>query len=224
MGQIREKMIADLELRGYREKTKNEYLGCASNFVAHYMISPIRLGEEEIRNFLLHLKKVQDAGPATMKMYVAGIKFLFTHTLCRPEEVVRIPWPKVPRPLPDILSGTEIIKLLKAVESSKHRTVVMTAYGAGMRIGEACSLKIDDIDSKRMVIHIRDGKRGRDRYVMLSRRLLECLRQYFKIHRPKGGYLFPGRDPGSHVSRGAVSEALKKAVKAASFLGNKVTW
>lgn len=217
MGQIRERMIADLELRGYRENTKEGYLRCATNFVAHYMVSPTKLGEEEIRNFLLHLKKVQGAGWATIKMHVAGIKFLYNHTLRRPEEVVRIPWPKVPRPLPDILSGTEVIKLLDAVESTKHRAVIMTAYGAGMRLSEACCLQVDDIDSKRMVIHIRDGKRGRDRYVMLSRRLLDCLRLYFKAQRPKGDYLFPGREPGSHVSRNAVSQALKKAVKAAGI-------
>jgi integrase len=90
----------------------------------------------------------------------------------------------------------------------------MVAYGAGMRIGEACALQVDDIDSKRMVIHIRDGKRGRVRYVMISRRLLDCLRHYCKAQRPKGDYLFPGREPASHVSRNAVSQALKKAVKA----------
>lgn len=214
MGEIQDRMIADMELRGYKKPTKREYLRCATNFAAHYMTPPSELGEEQIRRFLLHLLKVRRAGPATLKMYVAAIKFLYTVTLNRPDEVVLIPYPKVGRPLPDILTGTEMIGLLEAVESLKHRATIMTAYGAGMRISEACSLNTTDIDSKRMVIHIHEGKGDKDRYVMLSQRLLVCLRQYYKAERPRGKYLFPGQRPDSHITNKAVRDGLRKAVEA----------
>jgi site-specific recombinase XerD len=177
------------------------------------MISPDHLGEKEIRDFLLDLLERRKAAPTALKMHVAGIKFLYTHTLKRPEEVARIPWPKVPKPLPDILSGSEIEQLLSHVTSLKHRAVLMTAYGAGMHISEACSLHISDIDSKRDLIHIRDGKRGRDRYVMLSQRLLLFLRGYYKLTRPRGPYLFPGNNPDHPISDTSVRSALGQAAK-----------
>jgi integrase len=109
---------------------------------------------------------------------VAAIKFLYEVTLDRPEVAQKIPWPGVVKKQPDILSGTEVEHLLQAIETLLCRTVVIAAYSTGMRIGEACKLQIDDIDSKRGLIHIRDGKRRKDRFVMLSPRLLKILRQY----------------------------------------------
>ena len=217
MGKYRDKMAADLKLRAYRPSTCENYLRCTKNFVAHFMISPEHLGENEIRDFLLHLIEQKKASPAEHKMHVAGIKFFYTHTLERPEEVIRIPWPKVPKPLPDILSGSEIEQLLSHVTSVKYRAILMTAYGAGMRISEACSLHISDIDSRRELIHIRDGKRGRDRYVMLSQRLLLFLRGYYKLSRPCEPYLFPGKNPDRPVSDTAVRSALRKTVQAAGL-------
>lgn len=146
-----------------------------------------------------------------MKMSVAALKFLYTHTLDRPEEVIRIPWPKTPRPLPVILSGTEVLSLLESLKPLQHRMVVMTAYGMGLRISEACRLSVDDVDSARMLVHVRNGKRGRDRYVMLPERLLVCLRGHWKTVRPPGPWLFPGRGPGTHIGAGAVRKALHKA-------------
>lgn len=213
MGKLRDRMADDLELRAYSKRTCKEYLRCATNFSLHFMRSPADMGGDEVRTFLLHKQKVKKAGPATLKMYIASIKFLYGITLNRPEEVARIPWPKVPRPLPDILSESEVICLLEAVSSIKHRAILMTAYGAGMRISEACSLSISDIDSKRGLIHIHKGKNGRDRYVMLSRRLLQCLRKYWKETLPPGLLLFPGRNSDQPISTSAVRSALKKAVK-----------
>lgn len=209
MGDLKEKMSDDLELRCYKPGTCAEYLRCAERFAAHFMRSPAEMGEAEIREHLLSRKR--KAGSGAVKMSVAALKFLYTHTLNRPEEVVRIPWPRTPRPLPDILSGTEVSRLLESLRSVKHRMVAMTAYGTGMRVGEVCSLRASDIDSKRMLVHIRDGKRGRDRYVMLPVRLLLCLREYWKAVRPSGDWLFPGRLPGGHIGPGAVRDAVRKA-------------
>jgi len=220
MGQLKEKMAGDLALRGYKPGTCESYLRCAAKFAEYYMVSPTEMGEEEIRAYLLKVKK--KGGLGALKMSVAALKFLYTHTLERPEEVVRIPWPKTPKPLPDILSGSEVSCLLESIRSLKHRAITMTAYGTGMRISEVCKLRPTDIDSKRKLIHIRDGKRGRDRYVMLSRVQLECLREYWKRARPPGDWLFPGSDPSKPIGAAAVRDALRKAAADAGIT-KKVT-
>jgi integrase/recombinase XerD len=217
MGQIAERMKADLELRGFAATTKKEYLRRAHNFVAHYGRSPTALGEEEVRGFLLHLVNKKQAGPATHCMYVAAIKFLYVTTLRRPEVVASIPWPKRPQTLPDVLTGEEVEWLLGAIQSVKHRTILMTAYGAGLRISEACSLQASDIDSARMLIHVHEGKRSKDRYVMLSTRLLAVLREYWKTARPAGPYLFPGAIPGRPITTSAVQRVLRAVVVRSNF-------
>ncbi|RLA17234.1 MAG: integrase [Gammaproteobacteria bacterium] len=214
MGSTQDKMKADLELRRYSKSTQDNYLRYAKKFVAYFMRPAEQMGETEIRTFLLYQlreKKISDAGH---KMYVAAIKFLYNHTIERPEEVVKIPWPKVPRKLPDILSGSEVLTLLDAIPFIKTRAIVTTAYGTGMRVSEACNLLIADIDSKRMLIHIREGKRNRDRYVMLGKQLLLCLRHYFKTEHPKGPCLFPGQQTDQPICSKSVQEAVRKAAKA----------
>jgi len=212
MGTIRDKMRDDLDLRGFAATTKKEYLRRAHNFVAHYHRPPTELGVREVREFLLYLVNEKKTGSATQHMYVAAIKFLYTTTLARPEVVVNIPWPKRPQTLPDILTGEEVELLFQQIESIKHRAILMTAYGAGLRISEACSLQTSDIDSKRMLIHVHEGKRSKDRYVMLSERLLEVLRTYWKVVRPSGPFLFPGAIPERSITTSAVQRVLHQAV------------
>lgn len=222
MGQLREKMKEDLALRAYRPSTMSEYVRCAAVFALHFKRSPAAMGEREVREFLLHLINVKKMKPASHKMYVAALKFLYGITLGRPDVMLRVPYPRVPRTLPDILSGTEVEALLGAVASIKHCAILTTAYATGMRISEACGLQVTDIDSRRGLIHIRDGKRGRDRFVMLSARLLVLLRTYWKTMRPTGPLLFPGQDPAQCISAEAVRDALKKAV-AQTGLHKRVT-
>ncbi len=217
MGKLKDRMAADMELRAYRPSTHQEYLRCAKNFAAHYMKSPAEMGEDQIREYLLYLIREKKAGPSTVKMSVAALKFLYTHTLERPEEVVRIPWPKVLKPLPTILSGTEVSRLLESFHSLKHRMIAMATYGAGLRISETCRLQAGDLDSDRMLLHVRNGKRGRDRYVMLPKRLLLWLRTYWREARPPGPGLFPGRDPNGHIGADAVREAIRKATEDAGI-------
>lgn len=208
---LRDKMADDLALRCYRKSTCTQYLEYARRFAEHFGVSPLKLSEKDVRTYLLYLKKKRKVGPATLKGNIAALKFFYVHTLKKPEVVASIPWPKVPVPLPDILSGTEVLCLLENIHSFKYRAIIMTAYGTGMRVGEACSLKPGDIDSQRMLIHIRDGKRGRDRYVMLPEKLLLCLREYWRAEKPKGDWLFPGRDSDSHIGADAVRDAVRKA-------------
>jgi len=175
------------------------------------------LGEAEIRAFLLHLLRDRQAKPATVRMYVAALKFLYTITLRRPEVVAHIPWPQVPEKLPDILTPAEIMQLFEAVRSMKHRVVLMLAYGAGLRISEVCSLQVSDIDSQRMVIHVRDGKGGKDRYVMLGDRLLKVLREYFRLTQPQGSFLFPGMRGAPHLQPTTVQRMLQTVVATCGF-------
>lgn len=207
-----ERMASDLDLRNRSESTKKSYLKRAKALVRYYMRPAELLGEEEIRAYLHH--RDQRVKPNTLGVDVAAIKFLYDVTLDLPEVVRRIQRPKVPRPpLPDILSGTEVLQVLAAVESIKHRTILTTVYGAGLRIKEACMLCPKDIDSKRMLIKVRNAKGGKDRYVMLATSLLDTLREYWKATRPRGLWLFPGRNPDAHINPNAVRAELRRAVE-----------
>jgi len=213
MGKLRDRMEADLRLRNLRPGTQETYLGYVRAFAFYHMRSPAEMGTKEVRDFLVHLRDERKLQPMTIKGHVAALKFLYTATLGRPE-VVR-PWlsPRVVRKLPVVLSGTEVEAVLLAVESITYRAVLMTTYGAGLRIEEACRLQVADIDSKRMLIHIREGKGGKQRYAMLCNRLLEVLRAYFRQVRPVGDYLFPGQKSGSHLSASSVRKVLHRVIK-----------
>jgi len=158
--------------------------------------------------------------PSKQKTHWAAIKFLYSKTLGRPEEVVDIPWPKMRQRLPDIPSAEEVAALLGAVENVAVRVVAMAAYGAGLRIAEACSLQARDIDAQRGLIHVRDGKRGRDRYVVLPERLLLCLREYWRATRPYGEYLFAAKRPDRHLSPDMVRRSLKDAASRVGLTKN----
>jgi site-specific recombinase XerD len=146
-------------------------------------------------------------------MHVAALKFLYRITLNRPRVVERIPYPKIPKALPDVLTREGVMAIIAAVRSVKHRTIIATAYAAGLRITEACRLHTrGDIDSTRMLIHVRAGKGGKDRYVMLSDRLLVLLREYWRQARPEGIYLFPGQDPAQPITSDSVYRVFKKAL------------
>jgi len=217
MGQLRDKMEEDLRLAGLSPNTRQTYLRCAAVFVRHYGQGPMRMGRAEVRDFLLHLLEERKVKAATYNVYAAALRFPYARTLGRPEEVAWVGHLKVTRRLPAILSAEEIERLLAELPSLRHVAIVMAAYGAGLRISEVCHLRIEDIDSQRMVIHVRHGKGDRDRYTMLPRRLLEVLRAYFREARPVGPWLFPGGKPGTVLSRNAVSKALRLATARAAI-------
>ncbi|MBW2736888.1 MAG: tyrosine-type recombinase/integrase [Deltaproteobacteria bacterium] len=219
MGQTKDRMIEDLRLRGYAESTQTKYVCYARKYVAHFMIPPHKLCGDDVRVFFVHLLD-QGASPSVRKMYTAAVRFLYEVTLKSPEVVADLPYPKVPVRLPDILSGSEVLQLLDTMTSLKYKMLVMTAYAAGLRVGEACRLQIGDIDSRRMLIHVRAAKGGRDRYVMLAERLLFNLRQYWAATRPPGLYLFPGRN--GPLSPYTIQEAIRK-VAAGAGLKKRVT-
>jgi len=222
MGKLHDRMQEDLLLKAYSPHTQRAYLGCARHFARHYLRSPEEMGEQEIRGFLLHLVRERQASPATLSMYVNALKSLYNVTLKRPEAVKGISHPKRPKTLPVILSPEEVLRILAAVRSVKHKAIVATAYAAGLRISEVCGLRLADIDSQRMRIHVRSGKGKKDRYVMLGESLLALLRQYYRKARPPGEYLFPGYKPQRPICTNAVRQVLRKVIRETG-LAKKVT-
>jgi len=216
MGELRDRMEADLTLAGYRKNTREHYLRWARQYTRHFMRPPEEMGEPEVRAYLLHLIEERKLSSTTVRIARAALKFLYQKTLHRPLEVEHLPVMRRPRRLPAVLSGTEVSRLLDAVRSPKYRMVLMSLYAAGLRISEGCRLRAEDIDSKRMLIHVHDGKGGRDRYTVLSTRLLGHLRDYFRIFRPRE-WLFPGRGVEGCISRSTVESVFSKALVASGI-------
>jgi integrase/recombinase XerD len=215
MGQLRDRMISDFALGNYSSRTAKEYLRCVRHFSAHYMRCPSQLGKEEVRGFLHHLLAVRRMNPPAIKGYIASLKFLYTHTLERPEVVAWIPYPKVHSKLPAVLDPAEVKEVLVAIESPLFRALFVTTYATALRVSEVCSLTIGDLDSRRGVIRIR-GKGGRERYVPLREKLLHVLRRYYRCHQPKGTWLFPAAKSDRHVSPDRARTALHQAVRKTS--------
>ena len=213
MGKLHDQMREDLLLKAYSPHTQKSYLRCARHFASHYMRSPQEMGEKEIRGFLLHLVRDRKASPATQDMYVNALKFLYTVTLKRPEVVKDISHPKRPQTLPVILSQEEVLRIFESIRSVKYKAIITTAYAAGLRVSEVCGLRIADIDSQRMRIHVRAGKGKKDRYVMLGESLLALLRQYYKAARPQGEYLFPGQKPHRPLCTTSVIRVLRRVIR-----------
>lgn len=214
MGQLHDRMAQDLVLRNLSPATRRNYLLYCRKFAAFYRRSPAELGEAEIRSFLLDCIQVQQLSYAAYRQIYAALKFLYTVTLKRPWQVERIPCPKKRvRPLPIILHGDELQALFAAFQSPKFRALFMTCYAAGLRIGEGCHLQVGDIDAKRMLIHVRQAKGGRERYSLLSPRLLTELRDYWRLERP-AVWLFPGDSPAQPVSTDFAREAFDRACRA----------
>jgi integrase/recombinase XerD len=214
---LRDRMREDLALRGMSANTITTYVRCALEFAEHFGRSPCALGAADIRAFLLHLIQERRLCPGSVNVYAAAIKFLYQVTLERPEEVTRVPRMRVPMHVPVVLTAVEIAQLLGAIATDKHRVMVMLAYGAGLRVGEVCALRVDDIDPKRMLIRVQHAKRGRERQVMLSPRLLAALRAYWKASRPAGPYLFPGRFAGQLFRRESLFRAMVAAARRAGI-------
>jgi site-specific recombinase XerD len=209
-------MEQNLILKGYSPVTRRKYLLYARRLAVHYRRSPTELGETEIRQFLLHLIQVEQVAYATYRQVLAALRFLYTVTLNRPWEVQRIPFPRHHRKLPEVLNRDQILSLFRAMHSPKYRALLMTCYASGLRIGEACRLRPEDIDSTRKVIRIRQGKGAKERYTLLPQRLLEMLRRYWRLYKPQG-WLFRGETAAGHISPNTVREVFRKARKKAGL-------
>jgi site-specific recombinase XerD len=192
MSPLRRRMIEDMTIRKLAPKTQHDYVQRVKNFTAFLGRSPDTASFEDVRRYQLHLAAI-GVGVATRNQNVATLRFFFRVTLKRHDILEHTHFIREPRKLPVVLSPEEVARLLDAAPGLKYKAALSVAYGAGLRASEVVSLKISDIDSKRMVIRVEQGKGRKDRYVMLSPSLLELLRAWWKAARPQG-WLFPGSD------------------------------
>ena len=192
MTHLRKMMLEELERRNYSEETTRRYLRFVERFAQHFGKSPDKLGPDHLRTYQAYLLKQRKLEPGSVENHVAALRFLFVRTLQRHEFRQFIPYPKVRRKLPKILSREEVARLIDASSGLFERTLLMVLYGTGMRRSEVARLKIADIDSQRMVIHVVNGKGRKDRDLPLSPALLETLRAYWRWLKPRT-YLFPSR-------------------------------
>lgn len=218
MGMLRDHMIETLKLKRCQQNTIDCYVRSVrdlANF--HRGRSLLKLGEDDIRSYLLDLVEVRRLSPSTHAQRVAGIKFFYRTTAKLPDVVAGIPSPKVPLRLPVRLTSDEIEKLLGCITSIKHRALCTLAYDSGLRINEACPLQVPDIDSEQMLVHVRHGKGNKARDARLGEQTLELLRECWRAIKPTGTYLFPGQVPGKPITSTAVANALRRAAKAAGI-------
>ena len=214
---LRTRMIEDLRIRNYAANTVEIYVRCVSQFARHFGRSPEQLNESHIREYQRYLVEERKASWAVFNQTVSALRFLYRNTVKTDVRVEQIPYPRQEKRLPEVLSRDEVTKLLSRVDSLKHRTILQTMYGAGLRLMEALNLKAEDIDSERMVIRVRKGKGHKDRYVTLAPTLLETLREYYQVYRPKGGWLFPNRTGKFPIHKTAVQRACSEAARLAGF-------
>jgi integrase len=209
-------MIEDMRLRNFAPRTVQVYVERVATFAKHFGKSPERLGPAEIRAYLLFLVREKRASWSYYNQALCALRFLYRVTLGKDWVLEGIPCPKGEKKLPVVLSPDEVAQFFEAVPHLKHRAILMTAYAAGLRLSEVVALRVEDIDSRRMALRVRQGKGRKDREVMLSPRLLTVLRRYWLAERPTD-YLFPGRQPDRPLSHSAVQKICKAALKASGL-------
>jgi site-specific recombinase XerD len=192
MSELRTRMDNDMLLRGMAERTREAYLGAVARMARFYRRSPERVSEQEVQAYLLHMMQEEKLSWSTCNIAANGLRFLYHTTLGRDRTQFCIPSAKQPSRLPEILSQEEIVRLFASTPHPKHRALLMTTYAAGLRVSEVVNLKVTDIDADRMSLRVEQGKGAKDRYTLLSVRLLEELRSYWRRDRP-AVWLFPSR-------------------------------
>ena len=215
MTQLRKQMLEELQRRNYSQTTVNSYLKIVEVFAKYFGRSPDKLGPEQIRTYQVYLLNERKLGVRTVGHCTAALRFFFCKTLKRAYPIEEVPYPKAPRRLPIILTREEAIRLIDSASNLFHRAMLITMYSTGMRRAELCRLKVEDIDSTRMLIHIRQGKGGKDRDVPLSPKTLETLREYWRWMKPKT-YLFPGTVNGSRADKPITPKVLWEACREAA--------
>lgn len=215
MTQLRKMMLEELQRRNYSQTTVNTYLKVVEDFARYFHRPPDALGKEHLRTYQVYLLQERKLGVRTVALHTAALRFFYCKTLKRMYPVEEVPYPRAPRRLPIILTREEAIRLIDSASNLFHRAMLMTMYSTGMRRAELCRLKVEDIDSTRMLIHIRQGKGGKDRDVPLSPKLLETLREYWRWLKPKT-YLFPGTVNGLRADKPITPKVLWEACREAA--------
>jgi len=217
MKPLREKMIKELELARLAPPTRDAYLRAVDGLARHYWRSPDRIRVEEIRAYLHQQLVERELAWSSCNVTACGLGFFYTKVLGQGGFRLELPPRTRPKTLPEVLSREEVCALLEALKNPKHRALLKTVYGGGLRVSEAIHLKVTDIDSKRMTIRVEQGKGRRDRYTILSERLPEELRAYWRIQRPPV-WLFPGLDVNRPMTRASAQRIYYQAKKAAAIV------
>jgi integrase/recombinase XerD len=212
---LRQRMIDDMTIRNMSPLTHKAYIRAVKNFSLHFMKSPDKLTFEDVRKYHLHLVS-RGLSVATIVPIICGIRFFYETTLGRPDVAKHFQLGRKAETLPTVLTRDQIVRLLKSTPDLEMRTIFITIYSAGLRISEAIALTARDIDSDNMVIHVRQGKGRKDRYVMLSEQLLSILRAYWKRAQLQR-LLFPGPDPERPITARSVQRACREAVRTAGL-------
>ena len=215
MTRLRKTMLEELQRRNCSQTTVKAYLHSVEAFPQYFHRPPDQLGPEQIRSYQVYLLKQRKMGVRTVGLHTAALRFFFCKTLKRSYPVEEFPYPKRPRQLPIILSQEEAVRLIDSASNLFHRAMLMTLYSTGMRRAELCHVKVEDIDSERMLVHIRHGKGGRERSVPLSPKLLETLRAYWRWMKPQT-YLFPGTVHNWRVDKPITPKVLWMACREAA--------
>jgi site-specific recombinase XerD len=216
------RMVEDMQVRNLAPATIDAYTYHVDKFCHFFGKSAEQLGPDEIREYQLHLVNEKKASWSSFNQAVCGLRFLYEVTLGKPWAVRHIPFGKRPKKLPTVLSDQEASRLLQCVKNPKHRAVLLTCYAAGLRLAEATHLRIPHIDGQRAQIRITNGKGGKERTVPASPRLLEKLREYWKLQRPRN-YLFPGKTADVPLSGTTIQKACKLAVAKAGITKHPTT-
>lgn len=209
MSNLHDKMLKDMQLRGFSPNTQRTYLKHLRYFETFFQKPAKQLGQEDLRNFLLHLITVKKVSGEYVDSVYSALKFFYETTLGRTWNMKEIPRLKRTLKLPVVVSRNEIKHLLAVTSNLKFKAMFMSAYSAGLRVSEIAHLKVSDIDSENMQILIRQGKGNIDRYTLLSKTHLEILRQYWRQYRPQE-WLFPGKLPGQPIRTRAIQDAFLK--------------
>ena len=215
MTSLRQRMLEDMQVRQLSPATQQSYVGAVARFARHFGRPPDSLSPKEIRTYQVYLTNERRLAPSSLIVAMSALRFLYRVTLKKRwvfDDL--IPLPKKPRSLPVVLSREEVTQFLDAVKAVKHHAILTTCYAGGLRISEAVRLTVSAIDSKRMVLRIANGKGQKDRYVMLSPKLLAVLRDWWQMERPRH-WLFPGARPEMPITREAVHRACQVAVRRA---------
>jgi site-specific recombinase XerD len=212
---LRRRMIEDMTVRNFVEKTRNDYIRHVKTFTAFLGRSPDTATPEDLRRYQLHLTGT-GVRPPTINGTVTALRFFFTVTLDRADTVKPLTFVAEPRKIPVVLSPEEVVRFLEAAPGPKYKAALSAAYGAGLRVSEVVALKVSDIDSKRMLLLIEQGKGRKDRHAMLSPQLLELLRDWYRIARPRL-WLFPGRDPLQPLTTRQLNRAVHTAAAMAEI-------
>jgi len=216
MTPLRQRMLEDMRIRNYSAGTQRSYIHCIAHFAQYFNASPEQLGLDDIHNYCLYLLEERKMSPQSVSCFISAAKFLYTEVLEMPWDSQHFPRPKIPQRLPVVLTSEEVERFFSAVALMKHRAVLMLCYGSGLRISEAVSLQVADIDSAQMLVRVRQGKGQKDRYSVLSQRMLTVLRQYWKMQRPQT-WLFPGTRPEQHIQAYSIRFICRDAARIAGI-------